>query len=373
MGFSRKQFFKGLAVGAVSLPFALRGILGKSEAQQSKTNIIKGKTYEWKMVTTWPPNFPLLGDACQMLADTIRTMSGGRMNISVYGGGELVPALECFDAVRTGAVEMGHGAAYYWAGKLPAAQFFATVPFGMNGQQANAWIIDGGGWELWKALYADFNLVPFPAGNTGVQMGGWFNREINSLADLQDLKMRMPGIGGKVLERAGGTPVLLAGGEIYTGLERGVIDATEWIGPFHDYKIGFYQIAKYYYTPGWHEPGTVLETIINKKAYEALPEDLQAIIKTANLMVNHWVQLAFEAKNSEYLDILKKDYQVDVRRFPKDLLDELRKITNEVLNEMASASPEAQKVYTSYQKFQTSASKWAAVSEKAYYDDLVLS
>ena len=256
---SRKTFFKGLAIGTLSLPFAIRFLGGKNEAQNQVTGNFTGQSYKWKMVTTWPPNFPVLGEACGLYADLVRTLSGGRIDIKVYGGGELVPPFESFDAVRSGAAEMGSGAAYYWAGKIPAAQFFASVPFGMNAQQLNAWMLTGGGMELWRELYRSFGLEPIVGGNTGVQMGGWFNREINSLDDLKGLKMRMPGLGGKVLERAGGTPVLLPGADLYTGLERGIIDATEWIGPYHDYKMGFHQIAKYYYAPGWHETGTILE------------------------------------------------------------------------------------------------------------------
>lgn len=369
MAISRKDFFKGLAFGTIALPFGLRALLGKAQ-NTSASGFLSNERYDWKMVTTWPPNFPVLGEGCQMIADAIQRMSAGRINIEVYGGGELVPALECFDAVRTGAAEMGNGAAYYWAGKVPSAQFFATVPFGMNAQEANAWILNGGGLALWQELYAEYNLVPFPAGNTGVQMGGWFNRAINSIKDFKGLKMRMPGLGGKVLERAGGTPVLLAGQEIYTGLERGIIDATEWIGPYHDYKMGFYQIAKYYYTPGWHEPGTVLEAIINKDAYDALTPDLQAIVKAACLMVNHWVHLEFEAKNNEYLQKLRAEEQVEIRSFPKDVMDTLRNITKEMLEEITANDPKAKRFYDSYQAFQTSSSSWAKIAEKAFYDDI---
>ena len=197
------------------------------------------------MVTTWPPNFPILGEGCKLMADWVEKMSGGRLKIQVFGGGELVPPLEAFDAVSSGSVELANGASYYWAGKVPSAQFFATVPFGMNAQQMNGWILSGGGQELWDEVYAPFNVKGYPAGNTGVQMGGWFNKEINSLDDLKGLKMRIPGLGGKVINKAGATAVNVAGGEIYTNLERGVIDATEWIGPFHDYKMGFHKIAKY--------------------------------------------------------------------------------------------------------------------------------
>ena len=192
--------------------------------------------------------------------------------------GELVPAFEVFDAVSSGTAEMGHGAAYYWKGKSEAAQFFASVPFGMNAQELAAWFYYGDGLSLWREVYEPFGLIPAPAGNTGVQMGGWFNKEINGLADLEGLKMRIPGLGGEVLRRAGGTPVNLPGGEIFTALQTGSIDATEWVGPYNDLAFGLHQVARYYYYPGWHEPGTCLEAMFNAEAFAALPEDLRTAI-----------------------------------------------------------------------------------------------
>lgn len=322
------------------------------------------------MVTTWPPNFPVLGEVCNMMADWIYKMSNGRLEIKVYGGGELVPALECFDAVKDGAAEMGHGVAYYWAGKVPAAQFFAAVPFGMNAQQLNAWILCGGGQALWEEVYAPHNLIPMLGGNTGVQMGGWFNREINNLNDLKGLKMRMPGLGGKVLEKAGGSPVLLAGGEIYTGLERGVIDATEWIGPYHDYKMGFYQIAKYYYVNGWHETGASLETLVNKEKFMSLPEDLQQIVRSAVLQANHWVLSEFEAKNSLYMKKLIEEEDVQIRYYPQEVLDQLKVYTEEAIAEITSRDPLSAKVYQAYADFNNEIKSWSKLSEKQYFETI---
>ena len=239
------------------------------------------KTYRWKMVTTWPKNFPGLGTGANYLADIVGKMSGGRLTVKVYGGGELVPPFESFDAVSQGTAEMGHAAAYYWKGKSPAAQFFAAVPFGLNADEMAGWIHYGGGQKLWDDLYADFNLKPFATGNTGVQMGGWFNKEIRSVDDYKGLKMRMPGLGGEVIKRAGATVVNLPGGEIFPSLQSGAIDATEWVGPYNDLAFGFYKAASYYYWPGWHEPGTVLEAFVNRKAYEELPGDLQAVVEQA--------------------------------------------------------------------------------------------
>lgn len=367
----RKDFFKGIAVGTIGLPLAIRACLGQEGLEEiAAPNVISGKTYEWKMVTTWPPNFPVLGEGCNLFAKWIEEMSGGRMKIKVFGGGELVPALEVFDAVRSGAAEMGSGCAYYWAGKIPAAQFFASVPFGMNAQQVNAWLLNAGGQELWNECYAKYNLVPFAGGNTGVQMGGWFNKEINTIEDFKGLKMRMPGLGGKVLAKAGGSPVLIAGGELYTSLERGVIDATEWIGPYHDYKMGFHQIAKYYYAPGWHEPGTILENIVNKEKFDALPKDLQLIIETASLRLNQWMLSELEAKNTLYLERILAESNAEVRIFSDEILATLRSYTDELIAEMTTNDPFAKKVYDSYDSFRTKARAWSELTEKVFYNSL---
>ncbi len=354
----RRKFITKVGAGALAV--------GAGMAVRPRKARAAGKTYHWKMVTTWPPHFPVLGESADYIAKWVEEMSGGRMKISVYGGGELVPPLGTFDAVSSGTVEMGHGAAYYWAGKHPATQFFAAVPFGLNAQGVNAWIISGGGQELWDELYAKFNLKPFLAGNTGVQMGGWFNKEINSIKDLKGLKMRIPGLGGKVLAKAGGNAILVAGGEIYTNLDRGVIDATEWVGPYHDYKMGFYKAAKYYYSPGWHEPGTAIECFVNKKKFDQLPPDLQAIIHAACSRANIWSLSTFEALNEIYLQKLVKEHNVQLRFFPDDVLAQLKAYTKEVLTEMAASDPFTKKVYDAYSKFQKNHDAWDKISEEQY-------
>ena len=366
---SRKTFFKGLALGTISLPFVIRSCGSKNIAQNSSTSIQTQKKYKWKMTTTWPPDFPALGEGCKLFAQWVKEMSGGRMDIQVYGAGELVPALEAFNAVRSGAAEIGHGAGYYWKGMVPAAQFFASIPFGMNAQQMNAWLISGGGMELWEKLYSNYNLVPLPGGNSGVQMGGWFNREINTIEDFKGLKMRIPGVGSTVLKKAGGAPVLLPGGEIYTGLERGVIDATEWIGPYHDYKMGFHQIAKYYYTPGWHEAGTNLEFFINKEKFDALEKDIQAVLRTAAYRVNHWILCEFEAKNTIYLEKLIAE-KVDIRQFPDEVLASLRELNEEAIAEEIANDPASREVYESYDQFRKKSAAWSKLTEKVFYNSL---
>ncbi len=327
----------------------------------------KGKTYLWRMVTTWPPGLPVLQTGAERFAKRVEELSEGRLKIQVYAGGELVPPLGTFDAVSQGTVQCGSSAAYYWAGKMPASQWFAAVPFGLNAQGLNAWFYAGGGLKLWEEVYAPFNVIPRPQGNTGVQMGGWFNKEIKSISDFKGLKMRIPGLGGKVIARAGATVVLLAGGEIYTSLERGVIDATEWVGPLHDLRMGFYQAAKYYYYPGWHEPGTAIEVIFNKKAYESLPKDLQRILDAVAAETSIWSLSEFEAKNGQALQELVTKHKVKLVRFPDDVLNALRKFAEEVVEEEASKDPVAKKVNEAFKAFKAKVGAWGQISERAYY------
>ncbi|MEA3273706.1 MAG: TRAP transporter substrate-binding protein [Pseudomonadota bacterium] len=352
----RRNFIKGVGAGSLALGASVAGM----KAAEAKAD------FKWKMVTTWPKNFPGLGTGANKLAQLIGEMSGGRIRVKVYGAKELVPAFEVFDAVSRGTAEMGHGAAYYWKGKSEAAQFFSTVPFGMTAQEMNGWMYHGGGLDLWTELYADFGLVPAPAGNTGVQMGGWFNKPINSVADLQGLKMRIPGLGGEVLKRAGGTPVNLAGGELFTSLQSGAIDATEWVGPYNDLAFGLYKAAKYYYYPGWHEPGTTLEAMVNKEAFDALPADLRSIVLNACKVVNQDMLAEYTARNPVALQTLLKKHQVDMRPFPADVITKLRELSEEVVSEIAQKDDFSRKAYASYKKFLSQAREWSDVSELAY-------
>jgi TRAP-type mannitol/chloroaromatic compound transport system substrate-binding protein len=373
----RRDFLRKASIGAAAALAATAGILGCGKKEEEKKEekkeaaapaVITEKKYEWKMVTTWPPKLPVLQDGCERLAKRIGEMSDGRVKIQVFAAGELVPALESFQAVSDGTVEVGSGASYYWAGKEPATQWFAAVPFGMNAQGLSAWFHGGDGLKLWEECYAPFNLVPRPGGSTGVQMGGWFNKEINTIDDYKGLKMRIPGLGGKVVAKAGGTVVLLPGGEIFTSLERGVIDATEWVGPLHDLRMGFWEAAKYYYYPGWHEPGTYLEYFFNKKAYESLPKDLQHIVDAACQETEHWVLAQFDAQNGAALQELITKHNVQLIQFPPDVLKALRKLSDEVVAEEAAKTPMATKVNESFMKFSKAVGTWGTISEKAYYN-----
>ncbi len=361
---SPKNWLKTLAI---TLSIGLLSACSEQEIDSTAAQTAEpSKTYRWKMVTTWPPGFPVLQQGAERFADNIKVMSNGRLNIKVYAGGELIPPLQTFDAVSQGTVEMGHGSAYYWAGKVPEAQFFSTVPFGMTARGMNAWLYDGGGLELWREVYKPFHVIPFPLGNTGVQMGGWFNKEINSLADIKGLKMRIPGLGGKVFAKAGGNPILLAGSEVYTALERNTIDATEWIGPYHDQRLGLYRAAKHYYYPGWHEPGTVLELTVNERAWNTLPADLQAIVSNAAQAENVRMLSEMEQKNISALAELQQRKDIQIHRFPDDVLQKLKTLTDETLQEEAAKDPKFKRVYDAYQTFRQQNDAWSDISENAY-------
>ncbi len=354
----RREFIGGLGGGA-----ALAACTPQTQQQGVSAS---AERFSWKLVTTWLPNFPGLGTGVNTLARYIREMSAGRIEITIYAAGELVPAFEVFDAVSQGSAEMGHGAAYYWRGKSEAAQFFATVPFGLNAHEQNAWLYYGGGLDLWREVYEPFNLMPFPAGNTGVQMGGWFNRPIDGLADLNGLKMRIPGIGGEVLRRAGGTPVNLPLSEIFTALQTGSIDATEWVSPYNDVAIGLHQAARYYYYPGWQEPGPTLECIINRDAWNSLPEDLQAIVRVACQATTLDMISEFMARNATSLAQLQADENVELRKFPDDVLVGLKELSREVIEELAVDDPVFARVWDSCREFMAISQPWQAISEQAY-------
>ncbi len=356
----RRHFVGGLAAAA-----------GLAACSSESTDCTAGgedrqEQFEWSMVTSWPPGLPGLGAGAQNLADRITRASGGRLTIKLYAAGELVPAFEVFDSVSRGTVEMGHGASYYHKGKLDAAQFFTAIPFGLNAQEMNGWLYYGGGLELWRELYEPFKLIPFPAGNSGVQMGGWFNKEINSVEDLKGLKMRIPGLGGEVLRRAGGTPVTLPGSEVFTALQTGAIDAAEWVGPYNDVAFGLQKAASYYYYPGWQEPGPTLEVIINQDAWNSLPDDLKAIVELAAQAVNNDMLAEFVHGNAMSLKTLMADPEVEIRPYPEDVLELLSNVTEEVLTEAAANDPKFAKLYESFSEYRETAAAWQRISEEAH-------
>jgi TRAP-type mannitol/chloroaromatic compound transport system substrate-binding protein len=332
-------------------------------------NVIAQPKFQWRMATSWTPALDILQGNAQRFAKMVEEMSDGRLKIQVFAAGELIPAFGVFDACSQGTLEMYNSAAYYWAGKEPATQWFTAVPFGMNPGAQYAWYYYGDGIKLWEETYVPFNLVPRPSASTGPQMGGWFRRKINSMADLKGLKFRIPGLGGKVYAKAGTTVVLTPGGEIYVALERGVIDGSEWVGPHDDMKLGLHNAAKYYYYPGWHEPGTTGEFVFNKKLYDALPVDLRRILDYTAAAIHTFEWQEYEAKNAIGLQRLKTEFKakVEIIQFPVDVLKELKKMAAEVNKEESEKTPIAKKVYASYEKFRLQISDWAEVSEGAYH------
>ena len=321
---------------------------------------------EWKLVTTWPKGLPGLGSAPENFARRVGEMSNGRLTVRVYGAGEVVPPFEVFDAVAQGVAEMGHGAAYYWKGKIPASVFYTAVPFGMTAQEMNGWLHYGGGLELWRELYAPFGVRPFAGGSTGVQMAGWFNRELKSAADLDGLKMRIPGLAGEVFAASGGTAVRLAGGEIYTSMQTGVIDAVEWVGPYNDRTLGLMQVAEYYYYPGWHEPGAMLEFTVNQDAFDQLPQDLQAIVEGAARATNQDMLDEFTARNNQSLTTLLTEHSTKLRPLPDDVLNVLYINAVSALERLKADDPMAQKIAASYEDFLEGVRRYHEISERAY-------
>ncbi len=355
----RRNFFK--SIGLVAASAVIAGINSKKAVATEKI--------KWKMVTSWPKNFPGLGAGAETLANYINQLSGGNFTVKVFGANELVPPLGVFDFVSSGGSEMGHSGAYYWKGKTEAAQFFSSVPFGMTAQEMNSWLYYGNGMNLWEEVYSDFNLIPRAAGNTGVQMGGWFNKEINTTEDLNGLKMRIPGLGGEVLSRAGGTPFTLAGSEIFTSLQTGVIDATEWVGPYNDRAFGLHKAAKYYYYPGWHEPGPSLECIINKEAYNQLSKQNRTIIDIACKAANIDMISDYMSKNYQALEFFKKE-NIIIKKFPREVLLKLNTISSDVLIELSQKNKIAKKVYDSYSNFLKSVRPWTLISEDGYLSSI---
>jgi TRAP-type mannitol/chloroaromatic compound transport system substrate-binding protein len=332
--------------------------------------VIAQQKVRWRMVTTWTPALNVMQGAAELLAKRVNLMSGGRFMIEVFPAGQLMKPLACFDEAGKGTVQGFMAASYYWAAKEPALQWFCAVPFGMNPQGMASWLNHGGGLKLWEESYASFGLVPRPGPSTGPQMAGWFRRKINTVTDLKGLRMRIPGLGGKVIGKAGATVVLTPGGEIFSALERGVIDASEWVGPHDDLKLGLQNTAPYYYYPGWHEPGTTLEFAFNKKAYDALPAEFRYILDDAAAAVSLRGLVEYETANAIALTKLRNDYKgkVEILQLPTPVLQDLRKLAAEVVKEESEKTQQSRRVYDSFTKFQTQLSGWRRVSEGAYHE-----
>lgn len=350
MKLKRRSFIKSIGLGATAA--ALHSV-------QAPFVWAKGESISWRLVTAWPKNMSILQTGVERFAEQVKAMSQGRLNIQVFAGGEYVRPLEVFDAVSQGRAECGSAASYYWAKKIPAAQWFSTVPFGLKAQEMNTWISFGGGGKLWEEIYAPFDVIPMLAGNTGVQMGGWFNKEIKTIEDFSGLKMRIPGLGGRVLQEVDAQVVLLPGSDIYQALEKGDINATEWIGPYHDKQMGFHRITKYYYAPGWHEPGTAFEMTFNRHAYDRLSSDLKDIVKAAVADLNNRILADFEYHNAKAMLQIVKEKPVQLRQFPYSVLRALARVSADVLETEALRDPQAMKAHEAFKRFKSNMAKYS--------------
>ncbi len=322
--------------------------------------------HQWIMVTSWPKNLPGPGTTAQRLADRIARMSEGRLTVKLHAAGEVVPALEVFDAVATGVAQMGHTAAFFWRGKMPASAFFTTIPFGLTADEHAAWIHYGGGQELWDELYGAYGVRAFMAGNTGMSMGGWFKRELKTLEDFKGLKCRVPGLAGEVLRRLGALPVVLPPAEIFPALQSGSIDGAEFLGPWSDLAAGFYKVAPFYYAPGYHEPNGTGESVINRASYDALSDDLQEIVATACHAESARALAEAQWRNAEALETLVERHGVKLRQFPADFLRAARELTEEALADLAAGDSLAGRIRESYDAALRRAVSWAEVSSVSY-------
>ncbi|MFW1676930.1 TRAP transporter substrate-binding protein [Pontibacter sp. JAM-7] len=328
------------------------------------------KTYRLKLAETWPTNFPVFGDATKNMAAMAEKMSNGRLKITIDSANKHKSAFGVFDMVRSGQYDMGHSASYYWKGKVPNTLYFTTMPFGMTAPEQYGWFYYGGGMELMNEVYGEFGLLSFPGGNTGNQMGGWFQKEINSLEDLQGLKMRIPGFAGEVLAKLGAKPTNIAPGELYTALERRTIDALEWVGPSLDLRMGFHKISPYYYT-GWHEPATELQFLINTRVWEKLPADLQEILRISMRTAAYDMYTQSYHDSAENWATMKQEFpNIQVKTFPKDVIAAMRKANDELLAEKAAEDPMAKKILDSQAAYMQKARAWTDISDRAYLNSL---
>jgi TRAP-type mannitol/chloroaromatic compound transport system substrate-binding protein len=351
----------------------LKGAVAGAAATLAAPSIARAQQkFSWKMTNAYGPGAPFYvtgpGSPTDFI-EKVKILSGGRLQIQHFAAGELIPALEGFDAVSKGTIEMNAANSYFWSGKTFAAQYFTAVPFGLNFQGMTAWLYHGDGLKLWEEVYAPFNLVPIPMGSTGIQMTGWFRKPIEKVEDLKGLKMRIPGLAGKVYAALGVDVKLLPAGEIFPALERGVIDVAEFVGPYQDRRLGLHKAAKYYYTTGWHETSTITELIVNRKAWDSLPNDLKEVVRVAAAQAHVVSHTWCEATNAEALDDLVKNHGVIAQPLPAAMVGKLREVTHQVLTD-ATKDPLVKKVHDSFMKFKATHDKWAGISEAVYQSQI---
>ncbi len=361
----RRDFLKKAAsVGGVGL--ASTGVAGCGAAENPGGPAVHTqKNVQWRLVSSFPRGLDTIYGGAEVLAERVETLSEGRFKIRPYPAGEIVPGLQVLDAVQQGTVQLGHTASYYFTGKNEALAFDTAQPFGLTSRQQNAWLYEGGGLDLVRRVYADFNILSFPGGNTGAQMGGWFRREVNTVSDLRGLKMRIPGLGGEVLDRLGVTVQVLAGGDIFPALERGAIDATEWVGPYDDEKLGFNKVAKYYYYPGWWEPGPNLSLLVNRTAWDGLPVAYQEILSSAAQQSMVTMLSRYDARNPAALQRLVAG-GTELRPFSAEILEACERTSRELLQEKAAADSLYREIFDSWSAFRDDSYRWFATTEQAF-------
>ncbi len=363
----RRDFTKKALLGAAGAGLLTGCSNDESAAGGDAPNVQTNQQVRWRLASSFGRSLDTIYGAAEILADRLASLTDGNFQIRSYPGGELVPPFEVLGSVQNRTVEMAHTASYYFIGKNPALAFDATVPFGLTARQYRAWMYYGGGLELMRDLFSDFNIINFPGGNTGAQMGGWFNVEINSRADMNGLKMRIPGLGGQVMSEMGVNTQVLPGGEIYPSLERGAIDAAEWVGPYDDEKLGFHEVADYYYYPGWWEPGPALSFYVNRDAYEALPTQYQEALQTAAAEADLHMLAQYDHKNPAALDRLL-DEGTTLRRFPDDVMNRAQEVTTQLLEDNAQESDQYREIYEAYKEARENAYRWFGTAEMAYAD-----
>jgi len=350
----RRTFLKSAGAG-----------LGVSAAALAPKAFSDGPAIKWHLASSFPKSLDTIYGASEILADRLNKITGGKFQLRVHAGGELVPGLQVLDAVQNGTVECGHSASYYYVGKNMAFAFDCALPFGLTARQQNAWMYFGGGIKLMRELFKQYNIVQFPGGNTGVQMGGWFRKEIKSLADLKGLKMRIPGIGGQIMAKLGAVPQTLPGGDIYPALERGALDAAEWVGPYDDEKLGFHKIARHYYYPGWWEGGPQLSFYVNQTAWRALPEPYRQAFEVATAEANQLMLAQYDARNPPAL-LRLVGQGVKLHPYPKDVMLAARRATFKLYEEEAKINADFATIYRPWKAFRDTQFQWFKVAEAAY-------
>jgi len=349
----RRTFLKSAALSVAAAPVAAPAIA------QSTPEI------KWRLASSFPKSLDTIYGGASVISDRVAAATDGKFQIRVFAGGEIVPAFQVLDAVQNGTIECGHSASYYYVGKDPTFAFDTAIPFGLNARQQNAWMYHGGGLDLMREFFKTYNIRQIPAGNTGAQMGGWFRKEIKTVDDLNGLKFRIGGFAGKVLTKLGVVPQQIPGGDIYPALEKGTIDAAEWVGPYDDVKLGFYKIAKYYYYPGWWEGGPQLSLYVNINQWEALPKSYQAILEAAAAEANVWMVAKYDAQNMAALRTLVGD-GTQLKPFSKEIMEASYKAAFELYDETAAANAAFKKVYEAWKPFRQDQYLWFRVCENSF-------